>query len=49
MLFRSFTAAWKALERMTAPAIVTGAVDAFIDQYVSRDRCPANDLLEETA
>jgi ergothioneine biosynthesis glutamate--cysteine ligase EgtA len=44
-----FTAAWKALERMTAPAMVTGAVDAFIDQYVSKDRCPADDLLEETA
>jgi hypothetical protein len=22
-------------------------VDAFIDQYVSKDRCPADDLLEE--
>ena len=44
-----FTAAWKALERMAAPAMVTGAVDAFIDQYVSKDRCPADDLLEEIA
>ena len=44
-----FTAAREALGRMTAPAAITGAVDSFIDQYVTKDRCPADDLLEETA
>ena len=44
-----FTAAREALDRMTVPAAITGAVDAFIDQYTSKDRCPADDLLEETA
>ena len=29
-------------------ALLTGAVDDFIDQYVNKDRCPADDLLEET-
>ena len=43
-----FTGAREALDRMTAPAAITGAVDSFIDQYVSKDRCPADDLLEET-
>ncbi len=43
-----FAAAREALDRMTAPAAITGAVDLFIDQYVTRDRCPADDLLEET-
>jgi ergothioneine biosynthesis glutamate--cysteine ligase EgtA len=43
-----FAAAREALDRMTAPAAITGAVDAFIDQYVSKGRCPADDLLEET-
>jgi len=43
-----FTAAREALGRMTAPAAITGAVDSFIDQYVTKDRCPADDLLEET-
>jgi glutamate--cysteine ligase len=43
-----FTAAREALDRMTAPAAITGAVDSFIDQYVTKDRCPADDLLEET-
>jgi ergothioneine biosynthesis glutamate--cysteine ligase EgtA len=42
-----FAAAREALDRMTAPAAITAAVDAFIDQYVSKDRCPADDLLEE--
>jgi glutamate--cysteine ligase len=42
-----FAAARQALDRMTAPAAVTAAVDAFIDQYVSKDRCPADDLLED--
>ncbi len=44
-----FAVAREALQRMTVPAIVTGAVDAFIDQYVSKDRCPADDLLEGSA
>jgi glutamate--cysteine ligase len=43
-----FAAAREALDRMSAPAAITGAVDAFIDQYVNKDRCPADDLLEET-
>jgi glutamate--cysteine ligase len=43
-----FTAAREALDRMSAPAAIKGAVDAFIDQYVNKDRCPADDLLEET-
>jgi hypothetical protein len=34
---------------MAASAAITGAVDAFIDQYVTKGRCPADDLLEETA
>jgi glutamate--cysteine ligase len=43
-----FAAAREALDRMSAPAAIKGAVDAFIDQYVNKDRCPADDLLEET-
>jgi ergothioneine biosynthesis glutamate--cysteine ligase EgtA len=43
-----FAAAREALDRMAAPAAITGAVDSFIDQYVTRDRCPADDLLEGT-
>jgi glutamate--cysteine ligase len=43
-----FAAAREALDRMNAPAAITGAVDSFIDQYVTKDRCPADDLLEET-
>jgi glutamate--cysteine ligase len=43
-----FAAAREALDRMTAPAAITGAVDSFINQYVSKERCPADDLLEET-
>jgi ergothioneine biosynthesis glutamate--cysteine ligase EgtA len=46
-----FAVARAALDRMSAPtAIATainGAVDDFIDRYVSKDRCPADDLLEE--
>jgi hypothetical protein len=33
---------------MSAPAAVKEAVDVFAGQYVSKDRCPADDLLEET-
>jgi ergothioneine biosynthesis glutamate--cysteine ligase EgtA len=42
-----FTAARDALARMNAPRAVTTAVDAFTETYVARDRCPADDLLEE--
>jgi glutamate--cysteine ligase len=42
-----FAAAREALDRMAVPSSITAAVDAFIDQYVSNDRCPADDLLEE--
>jgi glutamate--cysteine ligase len=42
-----FAAAREALDRVAAPAAVTTAVDTFIDQYVSKGRCPADDLLEE--
>ena len=41
-----FAAAREALDRMAVPASITAAVDAFCDQYVSKDRCPADDLLE---
>jgi ergothioneine biosynthesis glutamate--cysteine ligase EgtA len=44
-----FAVAREALDRMAAPAAVTAAVDTFIDQYVSKGRCPADDLLEEIA
>jgi glutamate--cysteine ligase len=44
-----FAAARAALDRMAVPVAITGAVDAFIDQYVSKGRCPADDLLEETS
>jgi len=43
-----FAAARSALDRMAVPAPVTAAVDDFIEHYVSRDRCPADDLLEES-
>jgi glutamate--cysteine ligase len=43
-----FAVAAEALDRMSAPAAVTEAVDAFVNQYVNKDRCPADDLLEET-
>jgi glutamate--cysteine ligase len=42
-----FEAARDALVRQQAPAPVLAPVDAFIDRYVSKDRCPADDLLEE--
>jgi len=42
-----FTAAREALDRMAAPPAITDTVDAFIEEYVSKDRCPADDLLEE--
>jgi glutamate--cysteine ligase len=43
-----FAAARSALERMAAPAAITAAVDEFIEHYVDRNRCPADDLLEES-
>jgi glutamate--cysteine ligase len=42
-----FDAARAALQRAGTSAPVIAAVDAFIDAYVARDRCPADDLLEE--
>jgi len=42
-----FAAAREALDRMAVPPGVTAAVDAFTEEYVSKDRCPADDLLEE--
>jgi ergothioneine biosynthesis glutamate--cysteine ligase EgtA len=43
-----FAVAREVLDRMAVPGEITAAVDAFADQYVSRDRCPADDLLEES-
>jgi ergothioneine biosynthesis glutamate--cysteine ligase EgtA len=43
-----FAVAREVLDRMAVPAEITAAVDAFADQYVNRDRCPADDLLEES-
>jgi glutamate--cysteine ligase len=42
-----FAAAREALVRMSAPGAITAAVDDFTHRYVSKDRCPADDLLEE--
>ena len=42
-----FDAARDALAARDTPAPILTAVDAFIEQYVSNDRCPADDLLEE--
>ncbi len=42
-----FAAARGALARQQPNAPILAAVDAFIDQYVSKDRCPADDLLED--
>jgi glutamate--cysteine ligase len=42
-----FTAARDALARMDTPPAIIKAVDTFIDAYVQRDRCPADDLIEE--
>jgi glutamate--cysteine ligase len=39
-----FDAARGALDRMGVPDDITAPVEAFIEQYVSRDRCPADDL-----
>jgi len=42
-----FAVAAEALDRAGVPRDITEAVDAFRDVYVSKDRCPADDLLEE--
>jgi glutamate--cysteine ligase len=42
-----FAVAGEALDRAGVPRDITVAVDAFRDVYVSKDRCPADDLLEE--
>jgi glutamate--cysteine ligase len=42
-----FEAARDALGRQDTPADILAAVDAFTERYVSKDRCPADDLLEE--
>jgi glutamate--cysteine ligase len=42
-----FAAARAALDRMGAPAAVSAAVGQYVAAYVSRNRCPADDLLEE--
>jgi glutamate--cysteine ligase len=39
-----FDAARQALDRMGVPRSITSAVDAFIERYVVRGRCPADDL-----
>lgn len=44
-----FAAAREALDRMAVPAVITATVDSFVNQYVSNDRCPADDLLEESS
>jgi hypothetical protein len=42
-----FAAAGEALDRAGVPRDIAAAVDAFREAYVSKDRCPADDLLEE--
>ena len=42
-----FDAARAALARHNTPAPILAAVDAFRERYVSKNRCPADDLLEE--
>jgi glutamate--cysteine ligase len=44
---RCFEAAARALVRLGAPAPVRQAVAAFTERYVARDRCPADDRLDE--
>ncbi|MFJ3230788.1 ergothioneine biosynthesis glutamate--cysteine ligase EgtA [Streptomyces sp. NPDC086787] len=41
-----FTAALEALPRLGASNAVTGAVAEYLDRYVARGRCPADDLLD---
>jgi glutamate--cysteine ligase len=42
-----FAVAREALDRTGVPRDIAASVDAFCDAYVSKDRCPADDLLEE--
>jgi glutamate--cysteine ligase len=42
-----FTAAEAALARAGQPAALRRAVTAFAERYVNRDRCPADDLLDQ--
>ena len=42
-----FAVAREALDRASVHRDITAAVDAFCDAYVSKDRCPADDLLKE--
>jgi glutamate--cysteine ligase len=42
-----FEAAGAALRRAATPAAIIRAVDDFTERYVQRDRCPADDQLEE--
>ncbi|MGP2441476.1 ergothioneine biosynthesis glutamate--cysteine ligase EgtA [Streptomyces sp. JW3] len=42
-----FAAALGALPRLGADARVTAAVTAYMERYVARGRCPADDLLDE--
>jgi glutamate--cysteine ligase len=44
---RCFAAAQPALVRAGAPAAARQAVAAFAERYVNRDRCPADDLLDQ--
>jgi len=44
---RCFDEAQTSLGRRGAPRPVRDAVSAFVERYVSRDRCPADDLLDE--
>jgi glutamate--cysteine ligase len=44
---RCFAAAEAALARARGPAAARQAVTAFAERYVSRDRCPADDVLDQ--
>ena len=46
---RCFAAAEAALARAGEPAALRQAVSAFAERYVNRDRCPADDLLDQAA
>ncbi len=42
-----FAAAAEALARLGVPSAITDAVGEFTQRYVTKDRCPADDLLEK--
>ncbi|HZP28131.1 MAG TPA: ergothioneine biosynthesis glutamate--cysteine ligase EgtA, partial [Acidimicrobiia bacterium] len=42
-----FDAALEALPRASADGETVAAVEAFVERYVERARCPADDLLDE--